>query len=106
MLAGLASRRCQTAPRRSPVDNLVLQRRHRARALFYVRGRYAGVTGVPSPLMQISEVSVKVCFVGPPSQAINAGGASRGKKKFTALLHHIILAWDGVLRTQVKRHSR
>jgi hypothetical protein len=27
-----------------------------------------------NPLMQISEVSVKVCFVGPPSQAINAGG--------------------------------
>jgi hypothetical protein len=27
-----------------------------------------------NPLMQISEVSVKVCFVGPPSQSINAGG--------------------------------
>ncbi len=26
------------------------------------------------PLMQISEVSVKVCFVGPPSQSIDAGG--------------------------------
>jgi hypothetical protein len=24
--------------------------------------------------MQISEVSVKVCFVGPPRQSINAGG--------------------------------
>jgi hypothetical protein len=28
-----------------------------------------------NPLMQISEVSVKVCFVGPPCQAIYAGGS-------------------------------
>ena len=27
-----------------------------------------------NPLMQISEVAVKVCFVGPPRQSINAGG--------------------------------
>jgi hypothetical protein len=27
-----------------------------------------------SPLMQISEVSVKVCFVGRPRQSVHAGG--------------------------------
>jgi hypothetical protein len=26
-----------------------------------------------NPLMQISEVSVKVCFVGPPGHSIDAG---------------------------------
>jgi hypothetical protein len=28
-----------------------------------------------NPLMQIGEISVKVCFVGPPSQSVNAGGS-------------------------------
>jgi hypothetical protein len=27
-----------------------------------------------NPLMQISEVSVKVCFVGRPRQSVHAGG--------------------------------
>ena len=36
--------------------------------------RQCPVCSPMNPLMQISEVSVKVCFVGPPSQSINAGG--------------------------------
>jgi hypothetical protein len=34
-----------------------------------------------NPLMQISEVSVKVCFVGPPRQSINAGGGIAFERK-------------------------
>jgi hypothetical protein len=34
-----------------------------------------------NPLMQISEVSVKVCFVGPPHQSINAWGGVTLKRE-------------------------
>jgi hypothetical protein len=34
-----------------------------------------------NPLMQISEVSVKVCFVGPPRQSIDAGGGIALKRE-------------------------
>src|SRR5580704_6957081 len=39
-------------------------------------GMYVRRDGTPmSPLMQISEVSVKVCFVGRPRQSVHAGGS-------------------------------
>jgi hypothetical protein len=34
-----------------------------------------------NPLMQISEVSVKVCFVGLPRHSINAGGGIAFERK-------------------------
>jgi hypothetical protein len=34
-----------------------------------------------NPLMQISEVSVKVCFVGPPRQSIDARGGIALKRE-------------------------
>ena len=63
------------------LDDLVFERRHCQWPLFAIRLRYVrpagGLCPVCSPLnprVQISEVSVKVCFVGPPRQSVHAGG--------------------------------
>jgi hypothetical protein len=34
-----------------------------------------------NPLMQISEVSIKVCFVGPPSHSINDNNLMRSSQQ-------------------------
>ena len=61
------------------LDNLVLERRHRQWALLAVRLRYIRPAGRlrpvrPSmdPCVQIGEVSIKVCGIGPPRQTVYA----------------------------------
>src|SRR5436190_1546282 len=52
-----------------------------------------------NPGMQISEVSVKVCFVGPPRHAVHTGGGVR----LLTIVHHRLRLLASPTRTRAGR---